>query len=74
MKPPPSPPPNPDSGSDGSGGDGSDGRLLLLLFLESGLLLLPLLKALNPLNRFAPTVLKCEKCPPPVFTLLVALF
>ena len=67
LKPPPKPPPNPG----GSSGGNSDG-LLLLLFPGDGLLLFP--KAPNPLIRFAPTVSKCEKYPPSVFTLLVALF
>ncbi len=66
LKSPPRPPPNPDDEND----DG--GRLLLLLFPEGGLLLLLFLKALNPPNGFTPTVSKYEKCPPSVFTLLVA--
>src|SRR6266542_3628639 len=64
------PPPNPDGGNGGKGGSG--GGLLLLLFPGGGLLLL-FPKASNPLTGFAPTVPKCEKYPPPVFTLLVAL-
>src|SRR6266540_6829369 len=67
LKPSPKPLPNPNGGN----GDGSGG-LLLLLFPESGLLLFP--KAPNPPNRFTPTIPKCEKCLPLVFTLLVALF
>src|SRR6266498_1566132 len=65
LKPPPSPLPNP-------GGDNSGG-LLLLLFLRGELLLL-FPKAPNPPIRFAPTIPKCRKYPPPVFTLLVTLF
>src|SRR6266542_3447228 len=68
LKPPPSPPPNPGSGSSGDGGG-----LLLLLFPGDRLLLL-FPKVPNPPIRFAPIVPKCEKCPPSVFILLVALF
>ncbi len=53
--------------------DGSGDGLLLLLFLGGRLLLL-FPKALNPPSGFAPIVPKCEKCPPPVFRLLVVLF
>src|SRR6266542_4080027 len=67
LKSPPNPPPNPGGGNGGNGGG------LLLLFPESGLLLL-FPKAPNPLIRFAPTIPKCGKYPPPVFTLLVVLF
>src|SRR6266542_1306509 len=67
LKPPPNPPPNPGGGNGGNGGG-----LLLLLFPGGGLLLL-LPKAPNPPIGFAPIVPKCGKCPPPVFTLLVAL-
>src|SRR6266498_3468072 len=68
LKPPPNPPPNP-------GGDngGDSGRLLLLLFPENVLLLL-FPKASNLSTGFAPIVPKCEKCSPPMFILLVALF
>src|SRR6266540_6161408 len=65
----PLPVPSPNSGGDNGGGN----RLLLLLFPEGGLLLPPP-KVSNSLNRFAPIVPKCGKCPPLVFTLLVALF
>src|SRR6266540_5478077 len=68
LKPPPNPPPNPGGGKGGSGGG-----LLLLLFPEGGLLLL-FPKVPNLPIRFAPTIPKCRKYPPPVFTLLVALF
>jgi len=64
---PPSPSPNP-----GSGSSGNSGGLLLLLF-PGGRLLLLFPKAPNPLIGFAPTVPKCGKYPPPVFTLLIAL-
>ena len=63
LKPPSKSLPNPSSGN----GD----RLLLLLFLEGGLLLPPS-KTPNPLNGFVPIIPKCEKYSPPVFTLLVA--
>src|SRR6266498_3602203 len=69
LKPPPNPPPNPGGGNGGNGGGGD--RLLLLLPRGGLVLLLP--KAPNPLIGFAPTVPKCGKYPPPVFTLLVVL-
>ncbi len=71
LKPPPNLPPNPGGGNGGNGGGGGGG-LLLLLFPGGGLVLL-LPKVPNPLIGFAPTVPKCGKYPPPVFTLLVAL-
>src|SRR6266498_3649401 len=71
LKPPPNPPPNPGGGNGGNGGGSSDG--LLLLLLPRGRLVLLFPKAPNPLIGFAPTVPKCGKYPPPVFTLLVAL-
>src|SRR6266540_906477 len=63
LKPPPNPPPNPGGGRGGNGGS-DGGRLLLLLFS----------KASNSPIGFDPTVPKCGKYPPLVFTLLVALF
>src|SRR6266498_3826386 len=54
------PPPNPPPNPGGGNGGGG----LLLLFP----------KAPNPPIGFAPTVPKCWKYPPPVFTLLVVLF
>src|SRR6266542_1573337 len=68
LKPPPNPPPNPGSGNGGNGGGG-----LLLLFPPRGGLVLLFPKAPNPPIGFAPTVPKCGKYPPPVFTLLVTL-
>src|SRR6266542_5812069 len=65
LKPPPNPPPNP-GGSNGGGG-------LLLLFPPGGGLVLLFPKAPNPPIGFAPTVPKCGKYPPPVFTLLCEL-
>jgi len=62
---------NPPSNFDG-GND--DNRLLLLLFPKGGLLLLFPQKVLNPPNEFVSIVLKYEKCSPPVFPILVALF
>src|SRR6266540_2182731 len=71
LKPPPSPLPNP-GGDSSDNGDGDSG--LLLLLLPGGGLLLLFPKAPNPPIGFAPTVPKCGKYPPPVFTLLVVLF
>src|SRR6266540_7222526 len=69
LKPPPNPPPNPGGGNGGNGGGGR----LLLLFPPGGGLVLLFPKAPNPPIGFTPTVPKCGKYPPPVFTLLVAL-
>ncbi len=64
--------PSPSSFLNPSGSTGDDG-LLLLLFSENGLLL-PSLKASNPLNRFTPIVLKCRKCSPLIFLIFNVLF
>ncbi len=54
-------------------GSSDGGRLLLLLFSEGRLLLL-FPKAPNFSIEFASMILKCKKCFPLVFTLLIALF
>ncbi len=53
--------------------NGNNSDELLLLFPKSGLLLFPP-KVLNPLNRFIPIMLKCEKYSPLIFLILVVLF